>query len=158
RLLADNRVEPAELLRFGEALAGIHANMPIARDTDPWGQPETVAGLLRRNLEECIDAVRGLDTGLDAAAARTALDERLEAARGWLAERRSAGHVRECHGDLHCGNIVRLSGRLTPFDCLEFEPAFRWIDVADEIAFVISDIQARGRPHHAHAFFSGYLE
>jgi uncharacterized protein len=158
RLLEDDRVEPAELARFGEELADIHSTMPIAQATDPWGQPDAVAELLRRNLEECIEAIRGLNTRFDAAAGRVALDERLEAARHWLAERRSSAHVRECHGDLHCGNIVRLSARLTPFDCIEFEPAFRWIDVADEIAFVIADMEARGRPLHAHAFLSGYLE
>jgi len=158
RLLEDDRVDPEELTRFGEALADIHTTMPVARDTEPWGRADTVTNLLRRNLEECLDAVQGLETGFDAAAARTSLGARLEAARGWLNERRSAGHVRECHGDLHAGNIVRLAGRLTPFDCIEFEPGFRWIDVADEIAFVIADIEARGRPMHAHAFFNGYLE
>jgi predicted kinase len=53
---------------------------------------------------------------------------------------------------------VRLSGKLTAFDCMEFEPAFRWIDVADEIAFLLSDLAARERPVHAHAFLAGYLE
>jgi uncharacterized protein len=158
RLLEDDRVDPAQLAGFGEELADIHSTMPIARAADPWGQPDAVAELLRRNLEECIEAIRGLNTRFDAAAGRAALDERLEAARDWLAERRSGAHVRECHGDLHCGNIVRLSARLTPFDCIEFEPAFRWIDVADEIGFVIADMEARGRALHAHAFLSGYLE
>jgi len=53
--------------------------------------------------------------------------------------------------------VVRLGTRLVPFDCLEYEPAFRWIDVADEVAFLASDLCARERPLHAHAFVSGYL-
>jgi predicted kinase len=41
---------------------------------------------------------------------------------------------------------------------MEFEPAFRWIDVADELAFLCSDLDARGFPAHEHAFLGGYLD
>jgi uncharacterized protein len=74
-----------------------------------------------------------------------------------LAQRYAAGHVRECHGDLHAGNIVRQRERLVPFDCLEFDPALRWIDVADEVAFLVADLEARRYPRHAQAFLGGYL-
>jgi predicted kinase len=74
-----------------------------------------------------------------------------------LESRRAAGRVRECHGDLHVGNIVRYGGRLVAFDCMEFEPAFRWIDVAEEIAFLYMDLAARNYPPLAQAFLGGYL-
>jgi predicted kinase len=74
-----------------------------------------------------------------------------------MAQRRAAGRIRECHGDLHAGNIVRRGGRLVAFDCLEFEPRLRWIDVADEIAFLIADLDVRQHTAHAHAFWTGYL-
>ena len=72
--------------------------------------------------------------------------------------RLQAGRVRECHGDLHCRNVVRLGTRLVAFDCIEFDPELRWIDVADEIAFLLADLEARGSRRHAHAFFQGYLD
>jgi predicted kinase len=46
---------------------------------------------------------------------------------------------------------------LTGFDCLEFEPEFRWIDVAEEIALLLMDMESRACLDHAHAFLSGYL-
>ncbi|HUI60414.1 MAG TPA: AAA family ATPase, partial [Steroidobacteraceae bacterium] len=33
-----------------------------------------------------------------------------------------------------------------------------WIDVADEVAFLVADLQASGAELHAHAFLHGYLE
>jgi len=51
--------------------------------------------------------------------------------------------VRECHGDLHCGNVVRWDGRLTPFDGIEFDPALRFIDVVNDIAFLTMDLAER---------------
>jgi hypothetical protein len=85
------------------------------------------------------------------------LEQRLPLAAEAMAVRRTNGRIRECHGDLHSCNVVRLGTRLVPFDCLEYEPAFRWIDVADEVAFLASDLCGRERPLHAHAFVSGYL-
>jgi hypothetical protein len=52
---------------------------------------------------------------------------------------------------------VRYDGRLAAFDCLEFDPALRWIDVADDVAFLMMDLEARGFALHAQAFRGGYL-
>jgi hypothetical protein len=62
-----------------------------------------------------------------------------------MRERRAQGRVRECHGDLHCGNVVRWAGVLTPFDGIEFDPALRFIDVANDLAFLTMDLEMRGR-------------
>ena len=72
--------------------------------------------------------------------------------------RRSGGHVRECHGDLHLGNIALLDGAITPFDCIEFNERMRWIDVESEIAFAVMDLQHRGRPDLAQRLLNAYLE
>ena len=63
-----------------------------------------------------------------------------------FAARRAGGFVRECHGDLHLGNLVLLGDRVTPFDCIEFNEDFRWIDVASEIAFTYVDLLDHGQP------------
>jgi predicted kinase len=65
--------------------------------------------------------------------------------------------VRECHGDLHARNVVLRDGRLLAFDCLEFSEAFRWIDVADEVAFLVADLEARNSRDHGHAFLGGWI-
>ena len=74
-----------------------------------------------------------------------------------MEQRRAAGRVRECHGDLHTRNIVRQGGRLLAFDCVEFEPAFRWIDVADDVAFLVADLEVLGASRHAWSFLQSYL-
>jgi len=88
---------------------------------------------------------------------RAVMMARFDALKAFMAKRLAKGHVHECHGDLHARNIVRLQGRFVAFDCMEFEPSFRWIDVAEEIAFLLADLDARGHALHAHAFLVGYL-
>jgi aminoglycoside phosphotransferase family enzyme len=76
----------------------------------------------------------------------------------WLLRQRTGGYVRECHGDLHLGNVVRLDGELLPFDCIEFDPALRWIDVMSDVAFLTMDLKAHGRADLAFRFLDRYLQ
>ena len=80
------------------------------------------------------------------------------ACRDLLESRRQEGYVRECHGDLHLGNLALVDHRITPFDCIEFNPHLRWIDVMSEAAFLMMDIQERGYPGLAYRFLNGYLQ
>ena len=73
-------------------------------------------------------------------------------------QRLAAGRVRECHGDLHLDNVVSLDDGVAAFDCIEFDPALRWIDVVDDIAFPIMDFGARGRSDFAFRLLSGWLD
>ncbi len=77
---------------------------------------------------------------------------------GVFEARKRDGFVRECHGDLHLGNIVMLEGEPVPFDCIEFNPAFRRIDVMNEIAFLVMDLQEHRLAHLAFRFLNRYLE
>jgi uncharacterized protein len=157
RLLAHLQVGHEELEAFGRQLANIHAELPAAPTGSTWGRPAAIRALVARNLDECAEAARAFGAEDAVIALRSPLQECLALAAETMAARRASGHIRECHGDLHSRNVVRLGTRLVPFDCLEYEPAFRWIDVADEVAFLASDLCARERPLHAHAFVSGYL-
>jgi predicted kinase len=45
-----------------------------------------------------------------------------------------------------------------PFDCIEFNPALRWIDVMDEVAFTMMDLLHRNHPQFAWRFLNAVLE
>ena len=59
----------------------------------------------------------------------------LETHTSTLLERKSQGFIRDCHGDLHAGNIFMYE-RPILFDCIEFNDEFREIDVLNELAFI----------------------
>ncbi len=75
----------------------------------------------------------------------------------WQA-RLAAGHVREGHGDLHLDNLVALDGTVAAFDCIEFDPALRWIDVIDDIAFPVMHFTAHDRRDYAFRLLNGWLD
>ncbi|MBS0579279.1 MAG: AAA family ATPase [Proteobacteria bacterium] len=158
-LLAEDAITPSALEVFGHDVARIHARLPVARDQHPLGHPDAWRHIALDNIAECLQVAEA--TGQAEHSLMLEVQGRLlaeiEHARPLRVRRRGAGRVRECHGDLHAGNVVRHGGQLLAFDCLEFDPALRWIDVADEIAFLLVDLEFFQRPACGHAFLSAYL-
>jgi uncharacterized protein len=70
-------------------------------------------------------------------------------------ERIKEGLTKDVHGDLHCGNVFLYK---TPviFDCIEFQDAFRQIDVLYEIAFMCMDLEFFGRKDLSDLFLDAY--
>lgn len=75
----------------------------------------------------------------------------------YLLERKKQGYIRECHGDLHLGNITIIDKKVVLFDGIEFNDSFRWIDTMSDCAFLIMDLQDHERMLFANHFLNGYL-
>lgn len=82
----------------------------------------------------------------------------LENHRFLFKNRQLGGFIRECHGDLHCNNIVFWAGHWLPFDGIEFNTELSWIDVLSDIAFLVMDLQELGHAELSAAFLNAYLE
>lgn len=157
RLLAAGRLSAELLERLAQVLAEFHAGAARAAPGDGYGSPEAILRPARENFAQ-----------IELPAAFTGERAALVELKQWserayqrlaprFAQRQSAGFVRECHGDLHLANVTLHEGRPTPFDCLEFDPQLRWIDVMSEIAFLIMDLDAHGRGDLALRFLNEYL-
>jgi uncharacterized protein len=73
-------------------------------------------------------------------------------------DRIDGGFIRECHGDLHLGNICRWQDKILLFDCIEFNESFRFVDPMYDVAFAVMDLEARGRKDLANRFLNTYAE
>ena len=74
-----------------------------------------------------------------------------------LDARARRGLVREGHGDLRAEHVL-LGETLQVVDCVEFEPALRELDVADDLAFMVMDLVGRGGDRFAKALVHAYRE
>jgi aminoglycoside phosphotransferase family enzyme/predicted kinase len=152
--LAAGRLEGVQLDRLAQRLAAFHREAAVAGADTPWGAPSAIEH----------DALQVLD-GLEARGAASAcaplrrwvLDEGCRLRVQWLS-RKAEGHVREGHGDLHLANAVVLGEEVTAFDCIEFDPALRWMDVLNDIGFLAMDLLAHERGDLAYRFLNAYLD
>jgi aminoglycoside phosphotransferase family enzyme/predicted kinase len=125
-------------------VAELHHLAAVASSESPFGEPGTIHATVQACLEQLLKSAP--DEVL-----RTQVDQLNEWTNAeWLRlketfiARKRQGWVRECHGDLHLGNLVLYRGRPTLFDCLEFNPELRWIDVVSDVAFLVMDLFDRG--------------
>jgi hypothetical protein len=148
-------VSPAAFDGLAERLAAFHARAAVAEASEAWGSPLAVQAPAFANLE--VLEQQGVEPDTVAALRRWTMAEasRLEPLfRG----RKAEGRVRECHGDLHLGNMVFVDSRIEAFDCLEFSPELRWIDVISDLAFAAMDLQQRGLERPADRLLGQWLE
>jgi aminoglycoside phosphotransferase family enzyme/predicted kinase len=151
--LITGQLDATDVTRLAETLAEFHATLPPAAVETEWATPARVWTDIQDSLDQ-IAATANPDNLADAEQFCVAQFERWQ---DLIGERRAQGQVRECHGDLHLGNLVRLGQRLTAFDALEFDPVLRWTDVMNEVAFLAMDFQVRERDDLAFAFLNRYL-
>jgi aminoglycoside phosphotransferase family enzyme/predicted kinase len=153
----EGRVGAEEAEQLARTLAAFHVDGAAVEIDCPHATPQAIRALVRANLEGLDD-----DAGAARQAALAALrDEearRFERLAPVFAQRNRDGFVRECHGDLHLGNVVTLAGVATPFDCIEFNASMRWMDVMSEVAFMAMDLEHAGRPDLAFRFLNAYLD
>ena len=60
-------------------------------------------------------------------------------------ERIQQHRILDCHGDLHLDHIHLTPEAATIFDCIEFNDRFRFIDIANDLAFLVMDFDFEGR-------------
>ena len=153
--LADTGALPlAAMAPLAASVAALHAGAAPRVDAGGAGGMRWVIDGNRRALDEFGDAVFP-----DPARSRLIRDtaRTLDAAAVCLDQRRAQGFVRQCHGDLHLGNIVLLDGTPTPFDAVEFNDNISCIDVGYDLAFLLMDLWHRGLPRHANVVLNEYL-
>ncbi|MBL0088996.1 MAG: AAA family ATPase [Ideonella sp.] len=157
-LAARGALGPAQIDELAALLAPFHAQAAVASPNGRLGSAEQVRATVLQNLNE-----------LAALATAPVEHDALQCLRAWeaqvypallpkMAQRLTQGRVRECHGDLHLGNVTMVDGRTTVFDGIEFSDEFRWIDVMGDIAFMAMDLHAHGLAPLAHRFVNAYLE
>ena len=158
QLLSRNELGVADIDVLAAKVAAFHAKIEVAAPDIAFGRPDGILRIALQNFAQ----IRPL---LAAPADRAELDalalwaeREHKAHHAAFIERQRGGFIRECHGDLHLGNIARIEGEITIFDCIEFNDAMRWIDVMSEVAFTVMDLQDRGRADLGHRFLNAYLE
>ncbi|MDI1272859.1 bifunctional aminoglycoside phosphotransferase/ATP-binding protein [Polaromonas sp.] len=152
--IAAGTLDNQDVDELAALLAGFHEGAPRAAAADGFSG----ADQRRRIALAALEGVRPW-------ASETALST----LQSWLAAeadrlaplwtcRLADGHVRECHGDLHLANVVRLDDGVAAFDGIEFDPALRWIDVLDDAAFVVMDLAVHQRQDLCFRFLNAWLD
>jgi hypothetical protein len=158
RIAAEGKLSEAHVDEIAELVTQMHAragNLPAGGE---YGSPDSIHHWVMENFDHIRPSLTESRHRKQLASLEHWCEQQFTTRKSLLEARREAGYVRECHGDLHLGNLAQVDGRITPFDCIEFNPGLRWIDVMSEAAFLMMDVEDRGYPVLAYRFLNGYLQ
>jgi aminoglycoside phosphotransferase family enzyme/predicted kinase len=166
-LLERGLVDDALVEQLGAHLAAFHAAAPMARG----GDPEALARAWRDNLD-------GVDTMVGTLLAAEDFAILGDFGATWvvrhdavLRARADLGHVRDGHGDLRVDHVYVLENGLPALpdapavpaglwivDCIEFSEAFRAVDVAADLSFLVMELESLGHERLARKLIAAYAE
>jgi len=158
RMARRGELAPQTIDALASGLAAFHARIERAGAASAFGSPAHILAQAVQNFDQMLALISAkADRALLARLRDWTLSSHAALAAEFEARQR-AGWVRECHGDLHLGNIVLLDRVPTPFDGIEFSADLRWTDVMNEIAFLMMDLFDHGLARLAWRFLNAYLE
>ena len=157
RLTKRGELNKRQIDAMADTIAAFHHEIDTAAASSELGSPQQVGAWAEQNftqmrplLSEQQD-IEQLDQ-LHAWTQRTEQD-----LHNALTARKTQGFIRECHGDMHLGNMVLIDDQVVIFDCIDFNEELRWIDVMSEIAFIFMDLYDHNQAALAHRLLDRYL-
>jgi hypothetical protein len=156
RWLAEGKVTSEILQKVAVKVAQFHERAAVNPEIASFGK----IAVIRTNAEENFTQTeKYVGTSLSARefeGIREYTRKFMEGHLSLFAKRITAGKIRDCHGDLHLQHIC-LADEILIFDCIEFNPRFRYGDVAADIAFLLMDLDFRGYPGFSSELAGKYL-
>jgi uncharacterized protein len=147
-----------EIDQITDIIADFHESVEKAGEDSPYGDSEGIKHWFVENFDHISPLLVDDKHKQQLQAIRIWGNDEWSNKAGLMQLRKQRGFVRECHGDMHLSNMTLINGRVTLFDCIEFNPMLRWIDVISEIAFLVIDLLSFGYDRFAYRLLNHYLQ
>lgn len=158
RLASNRQLNPNHIDRLAQTIADFHLAANRMTKSNPDRIANRIEQLALENFIELSQFEKPPETVKPLARLREWTEQKFFQCKASIKQRSESGFIRECHGDLHLGNIVVIDGQPIPFDCIEFNENLRWIDVIDEIAFLLMDLRAHDLQGYGYRLLNRYLQ
>src|SRR5438094_1822224 len=144
-LLVKRLVGENEINRVISCLHRFYESQPPSPEIEEWGRPEKLKISTDENFAQ-VEPLVGRTISTVAFETIRHFTNHFYAANEKLFRERVQQHrIRDCHGDLHLDHIHITPEATTTFDCIEFNDRFRFIDIANDLAFLAMDFDFQGR-------------
>jgi len=144
-LLEKDRVGEKEIARVILRLHRFYESETPSPEIEQWGAPEKLKISTDENFAQVEPFIGKTISAAAFEAIRHYTNEFYVRNEDVFRERIQQHRIRDCHGDLHLDHIHITSERLSIFDCIEFNDRFRFIDIANDLAFLAMDFDFEGR-------------
>lgn len=161
--LVHDRLDHAEIIELAKRIAAFHRDAAGGAEIAKFGQFDLVAANARENFAQSRVQIGPIVSPEMFARLEARNEAALTRLRLLIEERAAARVPRDTHGDLRLDHVYHFPDRPAPadwaiIDCIEFNERYRYADPVADMAFLVMDLIASGRPDLAKAFSAAYFQ
>ncbi len=143
-ILSENRLDEKFVEDLARSLVRFYEEAETSEAIDEFGSVQMIQKNCRENFAQLEDhAGKRIDAEIFRFI-RSASEAFIHRNRDLFRRRISEKKIRDCHGDLRTEHVYHFEG-VQIIDCIEFNHRFRFQDIAADLAFLVMDIDFRGR-------------
>jgi aminoglycoside phosphotransferase family enzyme len=157
KLLEENKVDTKLIDRIAKIIADFHSKAETNRRISEFGSLALIETNWKENFEQTEEFFGKTISIKDFKLIREKVEDFMKRNVPLFEKRMTEGRVRDCHGDIHSGNIFVTDG-IYIFDAIEFNERFRYSDVASDIAFLAMDLDFKERTDLSDFFVERYIK
>jgi hypothetical protein len=157
KLLEGNKVDNKLIDEIAKIIAKFHSKAETNKRISKFGSLVIIETNWKENFEQTREFVGKTISMKDFKLIREKIDDFMKRNMSLFEKRIAKDRVRDCHGDIHSGNIF-VTDRIYIFDAIEFNERFRYSDVASDIAFLAMDLDFKGRTDLSSFFVEKYVK
>ncbi|HMC25699.1 MAG TPA: AAA family ATPase [Candidatus Udaeobacter sp.] len=144
-LLEKNLVGEKEINRVISTLHRFYQAESPTAEIEQWGTPEKLKISTDENFTQVEPFVGKTISSAAFEAIRHYTNQFYKLNENLFRQRIQQHRILDCHGDLHLDHVHLTPEATTIFDCIEFNDRFRFIDIANDLAFLAMNFDFEGR-------------
>jgi aminoglycoside phosphotransferase family enzyme len=156
-LLKENKVNDKFIDRIARIVADFHSKAETNRRIREFGSLKIIKTNWKENFEQTREFVGKTISTKNFKLIHERIGDFMKRNVAFFERRVAEGRVRDCHGDIHSGNIF-ATDRVYIFDAIEFNERFRYSDVASDVAFLAMDLDFKERSDLSDFFVKRYVK
>ena len=157
RLIEENKVDEKLVGRIAKIIADFHSKAETNERISEFGSLAIIETNWKENFEQTEEFIGKSISLKDFKQIQERVEDFLKRNTSLFEKRIADGRVRDCHGDIHSGNIF-VAERVYIFDAIEFNERFRYSDVASDVAFLAMDLDFKERTDLSSFFIENYVK
>jgi aminoglycoside phosphotransferase family enzyme len=157
KLLEQNKVDNKLIDEIAKIIAEFHAKAETNKRISEFGSLVTIETNWNENFDQTREFIGKTISERDFELIHERVEDFMKRNISFFEKRIAEGRIRDCHGDIHSGNIF-VADRIYIFDAIEFNDRFRYSDVTSDIAFLAMDLDFKERTDLSNSFVERYIE
>ncbi|MBI9091772.1 MAG: AAA family ATPase [Desulfobacterium sp.] len=157
QMIKARKITQADMADLGRQLAQFYMETPESKDLGveaPWQNVFDACNENFRQTKHFCNTLLDRETWETIQGATISF---LKGHRTHFIHRFNAGKFRDCHGDLRTGHVYFTDKGIQIIDCIEFNDRLRHIDVINDLAFLLMDLDFHGEQGLGDCLLNAFL-